>query len=55
MKRVRCGWCPLLLPDDMTEWYHHFLIVHGFSGYSVRHDVAGSDWDVTELAEGETA
>lgn len=36
MSRHVCGWCPLPLPDDPMEWYHHFLVVHRVDGYTVR-------------------
>jgi len=46
---VQCGWCPVILPDDPTWWYFHFQQDHHASGYSIRHNVKGPDWDVAEL------
>lgn len=45
-RRCVCGWCPIELPDDPSEWTHHFLIVHNDLGYSVRYYPA-----LTEEAE----
>lgn len=35
-RRCVCGWCPMELPDDHTEWSLHFLVEHGHDGYSIR-------------------
>jgi hypothetical protein len=40
-----CGWCPMLLPDEPTEWYHHFLTCHNSNGFSVRYLYGAPDWD----------
>lgn len=46
---VGCGWCPELLADDHVTWYAHFATVHNSNGYSIRHNVVTSDWDLSEL------
>jgi hypothetical protein len=48
---VGCGWCPVLLPDDHVSWYFHFATEHGTNGYSIRHNIVSSDWDLAELAD----
>ena len=30
------GWCPVQLPDNHDDWYLHFLVEHGRTGFSVR-------------------
>lgn len=46
-RQVQCAWCPMMLPDDGTEWQTHFISVHGFAGYSVK--FIRPCWDITEL------
>lgn len=50
-KLVGCGWCPEILPDDSVSWYFHFAAYHGVNGYSIRHNIVSSDWDLKELTD----
>ena len=48
---VQCGWCPVIMIHDMTVVLLHFAEDHGVANgdYSLRYDVKGTDWDVSEL------
>ncbi len=52
MRLVQCGWCPVIMADDMTAILLHFAEVHHVYGYSysVRY-IRGDDWDVAELSQ----
>ena len=48
---VQCGWCPVIMANDMTVILLHFAEVHHVYGYSysVRY-IRGDDWDVAEIS-----
>lgn len=41
-----CGWCPIVLPCDMTQWPDHHFFTHGVVGHSVRYVLGPADWDL---------
>jgi hypothetical protein len=48
---VQCGWCPVIMAYDMTVVLLHFAEDHGLASgdWSLRHGIAGPDWDTAEL------
>ena len=53
---VQCGWCPVIMANDLPVILLHFAEDHGITSgsHSVRF-IQGSDWDVAELVQGEAA
>lgn len=54
MNLVQCSWCPVIMIYDMTAVLLHFAEDHRYyGGYSLRHGIAGPDWDMAELENGD--
>jgi hypothetical protein len=55
VKIVQCGWCPVILADDLPVILLHFAEDHCIynGSHSVRY-IQGADWDVAELAPART-